>query len=96
MTGDRREKIMVTMKSTETWEIIEGKMLELRILTNANWKNTEWELAALGERILRTVETSKAESEKMRADFEILEKSLDDLNKESQYRSIFKGNIGDK
>lgn len=82
---------MVTMKSSETWDLIEGKMLELRILTNANWKNAEWELAALGERVLRTVETSKAESEKIRADFENLEHSIDDLKKEWQYRSIFVG-----
>jgi len=77
------------MKSSETWDLIEGKMLELRILTNANWKNAEWELAALGERVLRTVEMSKAESEKLRADAENLQQSIDDLKKEWQYRSIF-------
>jgi len=56
------------MKTNENWDIIEGKMLELRILTNANWKNSEWEVAALGERVLRTVEIAKAESERMRTD----------------------------
>ena len=77
------------MKANENWDIIEGKMLELRILTNANWKNAEWELAALGERVLRTVELAKAESEKTRADFMELEQSIEDLKKEWQYRNIF-------
>ncbi len=80
--------MMVAMKSSETWDLIEGKMLELRILTNANWKNTEWELAALGERVLRSVETSKAESGKMRLDLEKLEQSIDKLRKEWQYRRV--------
>jgi hypothetical protein len=75
--------------SSETWDIIEGKMLELRILTNANWKNSEWELAALGERVLRTVELSKAESEKLRGDAEHLQLSLENLKKEWEYRRIF-------
>lgn len=77
------------MKASENWDLIEGKMLELRILTNANWKNSEWELAALGERVLRTVEMSKAESEKARAELEQLEQSIENLRKEWQYRSIF-------
>ena len=77
------------MKTNENWDVIEGKMLELRILTNANWKNAEWELGALGERVLRTVEISKAESEKTRGEFEQLTQSIDDLKKEWQYRSIF-------
>jgi hypothetical protein len=82
-------KGMLVMKSNETWELIEGKMLELRILTNANWKNAEWELAALGERILRTVEMSKAESENMRADFDNLEQSIEELKNEVQFKNIF-------
>ena len=77
------------MTTNEVWDQIEGKMLELRILTNANWKNAEWELAALGERVLRTVEMSKAASEKMRADAANLEKSVAQLKEEYQFRSIF-------
>jgi hypothetical protein len=80
---------MDKMKTSETWDMIEGKMLELRILTNANWKNSEWELAALGERVLRTVEMAKAESEKLREDADHLEKSVDNLKKEWEYRQIF-------
>jgi hypothetical protein len=82
-------KMMDKMNTSGTWDLIEGKMLELRILTNANWKNSEWELAALGERVLRTVEMAKAESEKMRDDADHLQRSVDDLKKEWQYRQIF-------
>lgn len=78
------------MNTKETWDMIEGKMLELRILTNANWKNSEWELAALGERVLRTVEASKAESERMLADAERLQKSIENLRQDYAYRNIFK------
>jgi hypothetical protein len=78
------------MNAKETWDIIEGKMLELRILTNANWKNSEWELAALGERVLRTVEASKAESELLRSDNERLQKSVENLKQEYVYRTVFK------
>lgn len=77
------------MKTNDTWDIIEGKMLELRILTNANWKNSEWEVAALGERVLRTVEMAKAESERMRSDYESLTQSLENLKTELQFREIF-------
>jgi hypothetical protein len=78
------------MNTKETWDAIEGKMLELRILTNANWKNSEWELAALGERVLRTVEASKAESELMLVDAERLQKSIENLRHDYAYRNIFK------
>ena len=74
---------------SDTWELIQGKMLELRILTNANWKNSEWELAALGERVLRTVEMSRAESEKMQADYENLQQSIEELRQEWQFKNIF-------
>jgi hypothetical protein len=77
------------MNTTNTWNLIEGKMLELRILTNANWKNQEYEVAALGERVLRTVEMAKAESERMRSDLENLTQSVDELKNEWQFRNLF-------
>ncbi len=77
------------MANSDIWELIEGKMLELRILTNANWKNSEWELAALGERVLRTAEMSKAASEKMRADNERLQQSIAELKSEWEFRNMF-------
>lgn len=77
------------MNTSDTWNLIEGKMLELRILTNANWKNQEYEVAALGERVLRTVEMAKAESERMRSDMDNLSQSIEELKNEWQFRSIF-------
>ena len=77
------------MQSTDIWEQIEAKMTELRILTEANWRNAEYELAALGERVLRTVERSKAESEILRADAGRLEDSIENLKQELQFKSIF-------
>jgi hypothetical protein len=77
------------MNTSDTWNLIEGKMLELRILTNANWKNQEYEVAALGERVLRTVEMAKAESERMRSDMENLTQSVEELKAEWQFRNIF-------
>ena len=80
------------MNTSDTWNLIEGKMLELRILTNANWKNQEYELAALGERVLRTVEMAKAESESMRSDMEGLTQSVEELRNEWQFNNIFEVN----
>jgi hypothetical protein len=48
--------------TNETWDLVADKMVELRILTNANWKKQEYELAVLGERILRTVQMSQSVS----------------------------------
>jgi hypothetical protein len=81
------------MNTSDTWNLIEGKMLELRILTNANWKNQEYELAALGERVLRTVEIAKSESERMRSDMENLTQSIEELKAEWQFRSIFEPTV---
>jgi hypothetical protein len=80
------------MNTSDTWNLIEGKMLELRILTNANWKNQEYELAALGERVLRTVEMGKAESERMRSDMEGLTQSIEELKSDWQFNNIFEVN----
>jgi hypothetical protein len=63
----------------ETWDKIEGKMLELMILTNANWKHQEYELAALGERVLRSVEMAKAQSKIARSVIEKQPQSTDEL-----------------
>jgi hypothetical protein len=50
----------------ETRDLIEEKILQLRILTDANWKEQEYELAVLGERVLRTIELSKSALEELR------------------------------
>ncbi len=54
------------MTTNETWELIEEKMLQLRILTNANWKNGEYELAVFGEKMLRSTLANKTTSEAIR------------------------------
>jgi hypothetical protein len=53
--------------TNNNWELIEQKMVELRIWTNTNWRNGEYELAVLGEKVLRTAAMSMAESEKIRS-----------------------------
>ena len=50
------------MNHEDKWQMVEEKQEELRRLTEEAWKKNEWELAALGERTLRTVERSKAAS----------------------------------
>jgi len=54
------------MTTNETWELIEEKMLQLRVLTNANWKNGEYQLAVSGENMLRSVLANKTASEAIR------------------------------
>jgi hypothetical protein len=75
------------MKNNDTWSVIEGKLLELRILTNANWKNSEWELAALGERIMRSVEAAKAQSESIRSGMESQTQSMNVVNNNAQTKN---------
>jgi hypothetical protein len=67
------------MNSIDTWDVVERKMLELRILTNANWKRQEYELAVLGEKMLRSLESAKAQAESARAIMERLPESINDL-----------------
>lgn len=50
---------MNSMKAKDTWQMVEQKLQELRKLTEEAWGKEEWELAALGERTLNTVEQSK-------------------------------------
>ena len=47
------------MKAKDTWQMVEQKLQELHKLTEEAWEKEEWELAALGERTLKTVEQSK-------------------------------------
>ena len=54
------------MKESDKWQIIEGKLGELRRLVEENWNKGEWQLAVLGESTIRTVEQSKAFAEEMR------------------------------
>jgi|WetSurMetagenome_2_1015567.scaffolds.fasta_scaffold822338_1 hypothetical protein len=72
------------MNTSETWDIVERKMLELRILTNANWRNQEFELAVLGEKTLRSIEAAKASAEKARLIMENLQEAPMGVDQASQ------------
>ncbi len=54
-------------------------MLELRILTNANWKNQEYELAVMGEKVLRSIQIAKSETESVRLE---LTKLVDEIKEQ--------------
>ncbi len=47
------------IESSDKWLMVEAKLEELRELTEENWEKEEWELAALGQRTIRTVEQSR-------------------------------------
>ena len=49
------------------WRLVEEKKEVLRELVEERWEKEDWELAALGERTLRTVEQSEATLELLKA-----------------------------
>ena len=51
---------------SDKWQLVKEKQAELNRLTEEAWQKGEWELAALGERTLRTVEQSKSASDNLR------------------------------
>lgn len=54
------------MNARDTWKLVQQKQDELRSLTEQNWQNGEWELAALGERVLRTTTDAREAASSMR------------------------------
>lgn len=64
------------MKADHTWRMVKEKKEVLRKLVEEGWGEEDWELAALGERTLRTVEQSKATVEALRTKAEALERQL--------------------
>jgi hypothetical protein len=67
------------MNANANWNVVERKMLELRILTNANWKKGEYELAVLGEKMLRGLEAAKGQTENACSLLERLPVSISEL-----------------
>ena len=55
--------------SSLTWHLVEAKLKELRRLTDRQWANEEWELAALGERTIKTVQASRQASDELRENY---------------------------
>ncbi|MCR4393964.1 MAG: hypothetical protein NUV31_06305 [Dehalococcoidales bacterium] len=72
------------MRSSSIWQQVDEKIKELRTLTEHQWKQGEWELAALGERVILTAEQSKIESAALRASYEALRESIENLQKHLQ------------
>lgn len=71
---------MNSMKAENKWQMVEERQAELRRLTEEAWNKNEWELAALGERTLRTVEQSKTASVILRETMEALNQELDRIS----------------
>ncbi len=63
---------MNNLKTNRKWRMVEEKKEALRKLVEEKWKKEDWELAALGERTLRTVEESKAVIDVLKAKTEAL------------------------
>lgn len=55
--------------SSQTWRLVEAKLKELRRLTDRQWANEEWELAALGERTIKTVLASQQASRELHENY---------------------------
>lgn len=68
---------MIIMKAENKWQLVKEKQEELRKLTEEAWGKDEWELAALGERTLRTVEQSKAAAGTLRDVMAALNRELE-------------------
>ncbi|MDD5190512.1 MAG: hypothetical protein PHE50_05665 [Dehalococcoidales bacterium] len=72
------------MKSSETWLLVEARKEELRKLTNKSWNSQEWELGALGERVLMTVNNSIVSAGIMRRQMTAYEKSVAEMGDQVQ------------
>ncbi len=54
------------INGNEKWRQVEEKLAELKGLVEENWNNGEWQLALMGENIIKTVEKSQVQSADMR------------------------------
>jgi hypothetical protein len=77
------------MNTNDSWNVVDRKMLELRILTNANWKNQEYELAVMGEKMLRSIEAAKAQAESARSIMARLPESVNELRDAGKLQNVF-------
>jgi hypothetical protein len=76
------------MNAIDSVDILERKILELRILTNANWKNQKYEMAVLGEKVLRSITLAKAYTDSSNSILEKLPKSMNELRDENKLLEI--------
>ena len=68
------------MDTKSTWDLVKEKQEELSKLTEEAWRKGEWELAALGERTMRTAAKSIAASAKMNHAMKSLNHEINRLN----------------
>ncbi len=61
---------------SEKWRLVEEKLAELRRLVEENWNNGEWQLALMGENIIKTVEKSQAQAAEMRQQTNLFLKNI--------------------
>jgi hypothetical protein len=76
------------MNTNDNWTVVDRKMLELRILTNANWKRKEYELAVMGEKMLRGLEAARAHCENAALMLQKLPKSVSELRDGNRLQAI--------
>jgi len=69
-------------KGDDKWLEMEEKIEELKRLIDKNCSSEEWELAALGQRVLRTCESSREAGGNLRANMDSLEKAIKALRRE--------------
>lgn len=61
------------------WLLVEEKMEELRGLIGEKWQNEEWDLAILGERVLRTAMKAKLASDERKQQMKTIQSAVDSL-----------------
>jgi len=76
------------METSDKWNLVEAKMAELRLVTDEAWKKEQWEIAALGERVLRACEQSRNCTEMMMLKMGDLKHEVTELKVEAWKRGL--------
>lgn len=66
---------------SDKWQLVQEKIDELRVLVDNNWRNQEWSLAVLGEKVITTVERSRDSAAEMRCQTAKLAEVIDDYDR---------------
>ena len=54
------------IEASETWKIVEEKLLELQDLVDKNWDHGDWQIALTGQSIIKTVKESRDKAAELR------------------------------
>ncbi|HEY90585.1 MAG TPA: hypothetical protein G4O07_02005 [Dehalococcoidia bacterium] len=65
------------MENSNAWPVVVEKMEELRSLTEEQWKTGGWEIAVLGERVLKVTANSKCAAGYLRTQAEAFQATTD-------------------